>query len=461
MRPGSHASGRLGYNRARMSRDGKSGVRVFARSVSWRDFFTVAVPVGLVVVAAIWLAVRLVHQAPPTFIRMLSGPDGSSYRTMAERYQKIIEKHGVKVVLVPSLGALDNLHRLVDRHTAVDVGFVQGGLAEDADITGLESLGTVLTQPMTIYYRGAETIDRLSQLRGKRVAIGPEGSGTRALALKMLKANDLDAAALTTTPAAGEEAVRALAAGELDAGFFMGDSVTPKVLRSLREAAGVRLMSFRQADGYVRRLKFLRRLTLPEGAMDLGKDYPPETVELVGPAVELVARADLHPALSDLLISAAREVHGGAGMYRAAGEYPAPLAHEFPISDDAERYYKSGGQFLYKTLPFWLASLVDRVLVVVLPLLVIVVPATRVAPSLYRWRVRSRIYRWYGALMAIEREMKADRTHARGAEIAKHLDEIERAVTELRTPPSFGDQLYVLRDHVASVRRRLAGAPAA
>jgi hypothetical protein len=236
----------------------------------------------------------------------------------------------------------------------------------------------------------------------------------------------------------------------------MGDSTAPKLAKTLREQPGVRLMSFRQADGYTRRLKFLSRLVLPEGAMDLGKNFPPETMYLVGPAVELVARQDLHPALSDLLISAAKEIHGPPGMYRAAGEYPAPREHEYPISDDAERYYKSGGKFLYKNLPFWLASLLDRVLVVILPLLVIVVPATRIAPSLYRWRVRSRIYRWYGALMSIEREMmRGDRTPETRARIGKRIDEIEHAVDELKTPLSFADQLYVLRDHVASVRRRL------
>jgi hypothetical protein len=143
-------------------------------------------------------------------------------------------------------------------------------------------------------------------------------------------------------------------------------------------------------------------------------------------------------------------------MYRKAGEFPAPLEHDFPISADAERYYKSGGQFLYKRLPFWLASLVDRVLVVVLPLLVIVVPATRAAPSLYRWRVRSRIYRWYGALMSIEREMTLARTEEDRQAIARKLDEIQHAVDEIKTPLSFADQLYVLRDHVAMVRRRLS-----
>jgi TRAP transporter TAXI family solute receptor len=429
------------------------------RSISWRDLLTVIAPIALVIFAAFWIAMRFMHAAPPKVIRLVTGPDGSNYRNTGEKYKKIIEGHGVKVDLVRSAGGLDNLKQLADRKSTVDVGFVQGGLAdglEGVDLSKLVSLGTIMTQPVTVYYKLPDVVQRLTELRGKRVAIGPEGSGTRALALKLFKANDMDDKALTLSPLAAEDAAQALTAGEIDACFLMGDSTAPKVARGLREAPGVRLMSFRQADGFVRRLKFLSRLTLPEGAMDLGKNYPPENVQLVGPAVELVARNDLHPALSDLLISAAKEIHGGPGMYRAAGEYPAPREHEFPISDDAERYYKSGGQFLYKKLPFWLASLLDRVLVVILPLLVVVVPATRLAPSLYRWRVRSRIYRWYGALMAIEREIiSGERTPEARARIAKRLDEIEHAVEEMKTPLSFADQLYVLRDHVASVRRRL------
>jgi hypothetical protein len=172
--------------------------------------------------------------------------------------------------------------------------------------------------------------------------------------------------------------------GKVDAVFLMGDSATPKVIASLRAEPSVSLMSFRQAAGYARRPRFLTRLTLPEGAMDLAHDYPPKSTELVGPTVELVARDGLHPALSDLLISAAREVHGGAGLFRDAGEFPSPLARDFPISKDAERYYKSGVQFLYKRLPFWLASLIDRLVVVIVPLLVILVPATRIGPPTRR-----------------------------------------------------------------------------
>jgi NMT1 family protein len=425
------------------------------REISWRDGLTIGVPVVLIIVAALAFTSRLVQTAPPSHIRMISGSTGSSYRTLAERYKKIIEAHGVKVDVVPSEGAFDNLERLADPKADVDVGFVQGGLTDGVDISHLVSLGTVFTQPLMVYYRLPQPIDRLTELRGKRIAIGAEGSGTHALALKLLKANDMDEKTATLVPDHGEDAARALVQGKIDAAFLMGDSATPEVMRGLREAPGVRLMSFHQAEGYVRRLKFLSHMTLPEGAMDLGKNYPSEDVSLIGPAVELVARRTIHPAVSDLLISAAREIHSGPGMYRKAGEFPAPLEHDFPVSNDAERYYKTGGQLLYKALPFWLASLVDRVLVVVLPLLVIILPMSRAVPTIYRWRVRSRIYRWYGALMAIEREMMRARTDDERRDIARRLDDIQHAVAELKTPLSFADQLYVLRDHVAHVRGRL------
>jgi hypothetical protein len=332
---------------------------------------------------------------------------------------------------------------------------VQGGLTEGRELPHLVSLGSVYPQPLMVYVRSAEPIEMLSQLKGKRLAVGPEGSGARVLTLKLLKANEIDGPPTVLVDLTGDEAAKELLAGTIDAAFVMGDSATPSVMKSLRGLPDIQLASFRQADGYLRKFRFLSKLTLPEGAMDLAKNYPPRTLSLIGPTVELVARDDLHPALSDLLIRAAREIHGSPGLYRNAGEYPAPLARDFPISADAERYYKSGEQFLYKRLPFWLASLVDRLLVVVLPLLVVIVPATRLAPAIYRWRIRSRIYRWYGALMAIEREMRGVQTPEQKERVHARLDEISRAVTDLRTPPSFADQLYVLRDHVAAVRRRL------
>jgi hypothetical protein len=429
-----------------------------AGAVSWHDLLVVALPVLVIAVAVIWVAVTLVRPAPPNTIRMLGGAEGSSYRTNAQRYKDIIDRYGVKVQIVPSKGSLDNLQRLADPAFPADVGFVQSGLTDGVNISNLVSLGSVLAQPLMVYYRNPEPIERLSQLREKRLAVGPDGSGTRALALALLKGNGIDGPPTVLLTLGGQEAAAALTLGTVDAVFLMGDSASPEVMRSLRDTKGVALMNFRQAAGYVRRFRFLTRLTLPEGAIDLGKNFPPATYDLVGPTVELVARKDLHPALSDLLISAAREVHGGPGLFRDSGVYPNPQERDFPISDDAERYYKSGSQFLYRRLPFWLASLLYRMVVLIVPLLVLLVPASKVAPLLYRWRVRSRVYRWYGALMAIERDMAADATPEALAQLHKRLDEIEEAVNQIKTPLSSADQLYVLRDHIGMVRQRLDGA---
>ena len=245
------------------------------------------------------------------------------------------------------------------------MGFVQGGLAGEDEPPHLVSLGTVFVQPMMLYARGNEPIEMLAQLKGKRMAIGPAGSGTRALAQKILKANEMDTPP-TTTVDLGRRGGRA-GADRRDRGRRIphgrlrhaeGDAQPAR-------AAGIELMSFRQADGYLRKFRFLSKLNAARGRDGSGQELAATHVTLMGPSVELVAREDLHPALSDLLISAAREIHSRPGLFRAAGEYPAPLARDFPISDDAERYYKSGGQFLYKRLPFWLASLVDRLLVLI------------------------------------------------------------------------------------------------
>ncbi len=422
--------------------------------LSWRGILYLWLPLLALLVCGMIISQKLIHPAPTT-IRLLSGPEDSSYRHHAEKYKNIIERFGVKVIVLPSHGALDNLEQLANPKVNADVAFVQGGLTDGVDTSHLFSLGSVFAQPLMVYYHKSEPVEVLSQLKGKRLAIGPEGSGARSLALKLLKANDMDGPPTVLLDLVGEEAANELIAGKIDAAFMMGDSATPAIMRKLRKIDDIEIANFRQADGYLRKFRFLSKLTLPEGAYDLGKDEPPKTLSLVGPTVELVARNNLHPALSDLLIGAAREVHGGPGLFRNAGEYPAPLARDFPISPDAERYYKSGAQFLYKKLPFWLANLLDRLVVIIVPLLVILIPATKVVPTGYRWLMRSRIYKWYGALMTIERAMLAPPTAEEKVILLRRFEAIEKAVNELKTPPSFGDQLYVLRDHVRLVRERL------
>jgi TRAP-type uncharacterized transport system substrate-binding protein len=427
--------------------------------VSWRDLALILGPFLLLVLVALWFASRFVHPAPPDTITITSGPEGSSFASTAQRYQKILARQGVKLNIVPSQGSLDNLKRLADPKQKVDIGFVQGGLGGQVDASELYSLGSIFYTPVYVFYRSPKAIARLSELSGRRISVSREGSGTFVLATALLRANGIDGKDATKLfNLEGTAAEDALQAKEVDAAFLMGDSAAFANIRELIRTDGVRLFDFTQADAYTRRFRYLTKLDLPAGAFDLGKNLPPQPQTIVSPTVEIIARADLHPALSDMLIEAAREVHGRSNLFQKAGEFPAPLEHEYRISDDAARYYKTGKTFAYRHLPFWVASLVDRIIVVLVPLIVILIPAFKLVPWAYRWRLSQRIYRRYGELMALERAAFSQTTPAQRADLLKRLDQIEGRVIGLKLPGSFADQVYLLRQHITFVRTRLTQA---
>lgn len=425
--------------------------------VSWRDLVATLAPVLLASSIAIAVAFYFVQPAPPSTITISSGPDKSIFRSVAEKYRAILARNGIKLEILPSDGSLDNLRRLTDANAHVDVGFVQGGVATGSDIGNVVSLGSVFYEPLAIVYRNPRPLQRLSELSGKRIAIGPEGSGTRFLALALLKANEIQPHGSTRlVDFAGVPAVEALLKHQIDAVFLMGDSAAPATIRQVLHTKGIRLFDFPQADAYLRRFRYLSKLEFPPGSFDLGTNLPPTPTVMLAPTVELVARAGLHPALSDLLIETAKEVHGRATLLQRAGEFPAPLEHEYPISDDAARYYKSGKSFAYRHLPFWLASLTDRILVMLVPIIIVLIPGLRLVPTLYGWRIRMRIYRRYGELMALERSALAPVLPKNRAALLARLNEIERSIITGKIPGSFANETYVLRQHIKFVRERLS-----
>jgi hypothetical protein len=285
--------------------------------------------------------------------------------------------------------------------------------------------------------------------------VGPEGSGTRVLALALLKANGVEPGGATTLLDLDNELVGdALENGEIDAAFLMGDSASPRVIRSIIQRPGVHVLQLSQLDAYLRKFQNLDRLVIPMGAYDLAKNLPATDLALVASSVELVARADLHPAISDLLLETMREVHSRPFLLQRAGEFPAPREHDLPLSADARRYYESGKRWLYRMMPFWAASLADRFLVVLVPLVLLLVPVFRLVPTAYRWRIRLRIYRVYAALLELERDVLSHATQERAGLLAR-LDAIERRAEALKVPLAFADQFYVLREHILLVRQRL------
>ena len=398
----------------------------------------------------IWLS------APPRTITITTGPEGSSFQRYAESYQKELADDGLTLRILPSDGSLDNLKRLQAQDSGVDIGFVQGGLVGENRPPGLVSLGSVAVQPLWVFYRGESRITRLSELAGKRIGIGMPGSGTHALATALLQANGITGAPSTLVEQRAETAASDLLAKKLDAIFLMGEAAPIATLRTLIRTPDLQLFNFVQADAYVRRHSYLNKIILPQGSIDFGLNLPNHDVALVGPAIELVAKKGLNSAVSDILLEVAKKTHDRSGLLSRRGEFPAPLEREFELSDDALRYYKSGLGFTYRHIPsFWLASLVNRLLVVIVPLLLVLIPMFRLLPIAYRWSVQLRIYRCYRPLLRLEREAQDPQSNEDGRLLQARLDQIEKEVNTLKVPASFAYQFYALRGHVAFVRNRL------
>ena len=429
-------------------------------AVSWWEIAQTVGPLLLLCAVLVWATLHFVASAPPRTITMSAGPKGSTFEANAERYKKILARNGVTLKILESEGSIDNLHRLADPKSKVDIALVVSGLTVPEDTSNLESLGSLFYQPLTIFYRNSKQITRLSELQGHSIAIGPEGSATRFIALALLKANEIEPGGPTKLlDLEGEDARKALLRKEAEAIFLTGDSSPPATIRELLHADGVRLFDFDQANAYVRRFPYLNKLEVPAGAFDLGENLPPADINLMAPAVELVAHSNLHPAICDLLIEAAREVHNHASLLQQAGQFPTAAMHAFPINAEASRYYKSGDKsFAYRYLPFWLASLLNRAVVVLVPIFVVVIPSLKYLPQLYRWRFASTIHKRYGELMALEREALRPMSDERRSELLEKLREIEKAVIRRRIPGSQAEQLYLLRQHIGFVRENLTRA---
>ena len=419
-------------------------------------YLSILLAIALAVTTGVFAFIRV---AAPNTLTITSGPVGSSFNRNAEKYKKILAREGVTLHILLSDGSTENLKRLNSPLSNVDIGFVLGGEVKDAKVNTLMTLGSVNYQPLLIFYQGKER-RLLSEFQGAKLDIGAPGSGTRTLALELLKANGIEPTGESSfIEVDAKDPEKELKGNALDAIFLMGDSASSELLRTLLRSPEIHLFDVRQADAYMRRIGYLSKLVLPKGSLDLGKNLPAEDLNLIAPTVELIARDSLHPALSDLLLEAAREVHSGPGLFRKRGEFPVPLEHEFRLSPDAVRYYATGKSFLYRTFPFWLASLIARALAVLVPLALLIIPGVKIAPAIYRWRMESRIHRWYKVLLDLERDVFVSKTPQSCVELLRQLDDIEANVNRIVVPASFGDMFYGLRGHVDFVRHRLMTEP--
>jgi TRAP transporter TAXI family solute receptor len=442
--------------------------KAFARRATLREWLLLGLPAMLVILAAFWITLRFVQPAPPRTLTMSTGAADGAYHRFALQYREILAREGVTLELKPSAGSVENLARLKDDAGDVDVAFVQSGLgmltltplAQPPEEIRLFSLANLFQEPVWIFHRRAVPLARLTDLAGLRVAIGPPGSGTRKVTLDLLGAHGIDEKTGRLSALGGSAAMDALLEGSIDAAVLIAAPEAPVVRRALA-APALRLANLDNALAVSRRFPYLKPVTLARGVFDLRNDMPERDIQLVATQANLVIREDLHPALAYLLLEAAVEIHGTPGLFHLPGEYPTALATDWPLAEEARRYFRTGRPFLQRYLPFWLANFVERMLVLLVPVIAVVVPLFKWLPSLFAWRQRSKINRWYGELKFLERD--AARRAFAADELARTLDRLDRMeqdAARLSIPLAFVDRVYTLREHIHYVRARLL-APAA
>jgi TRAP-type uncharacterized transport system substrate-binding protein len=440
--------------------------------LSFRDLFATGGPFIVLAIALLALAYWVLDPNPPKKVVLATGTEQGAYAEFGTRYAQILKTYGITVELRPTQGAAENLRLLRDEKSGVDIAFVQGGAGEhlrkeansvnagddEDDQSGLVSLGSLFYEPIWLFYRidsaqrllKSPALTSLSQLPGWRLNIGAKGSGAPNLISKLIAANRIDLKTLTLVRKAQTPATVDLLAGDIDAVVF-ASAPESLMVQMLLQTPGIALYDFAQADAYSRRFPFLTPVTLPRGVVDLANDVPPQDVRLLAPTATLVARTDTHPALLQLLMQAAQQVHGGAGWFQHKGDFPKAVGTEQPLAKEAQRFYVNGVPVLQRYLPFWLANLLERMWPVLVTIVAILIPLSRTLPPLYQFRIRSRIFRWYAQLREVE-EAVGKRP---AAELLDNLKVIEAHVEHVTVPLSYADELYSLRSHIQMVGNRL------
>jgi len=417
-----------------------------------------------IIAAGLWMAIVALRPLPPRTITMVTGPEGGAFYEMGKHYQELLSHQGIKLELLPTGGAMENLARLRDPLSRVDVGLLQGGITNEKESPTLVSLGAVFYEPLWFFYRsairrGGANVnlikgEGLEYLRGRKISIGPEGSGTKVLVLKLFARNGIDESFAQLLSLSHKEAGEKLLKGDVDVAFMMTGWDSPIVQRLISDE-NIELATFPRADAYIALYPFLNKLIVPAGVGDLKKNLPPKDVILFAPKASLVVRKDLHPAIQYLLLDTAQQIHSQAGIFQKSGQFPAAESVDLPLSDYALRFYKSGRPYLQEHLPFWIAVLIERLTVLLLPLLAVIYPLFRFMPSLYALEIRWRINRLYGELRFLEKELEAHGEGQSNDDLNKRLDELEVKASHFHVPLFYANLLYTLRMHITVVRKRL------
>jgi TRAP transporter TAXI family solute receptor len=427
-----------------------------------KDKWLITFPAVLLLCAGFYMAYSYVRPAPPDHFSIATGSENGAYTHYARQYAKYIEKQGIRLDIVTTDGSIENLSLLDheengednDKNNGVDVAFVQSGVADASDHPQLQGVASIYSEPMWIFLKKKSPIKLISELKGKRVGTGLKGSGSYPAAMTILKDNGISTDNTTITTEENAQLAKQLSAGKLDAVMLVAESRSPDIQQMLLNPA-MRLLNVLRAEAYDRRHPMFSKVILPRGAISPESDIPKQDINLISPVATLVINQDIHPALVSLLLQAVDSVHDEASLFDSADAFPSAKYLDFPIAQRAERYFKNGPPFLQRYMPFWAANLIDRLIILMLPLITLMIPLSKIVPPLYRWRVRSRIYSWYEQLLKIDHRTDFNMSDSSLQKNLIALDKMEQEVNDIEVPLSYADSKYNLRLHIKLVREKI------
>lgn len=424
-----------------------------ARPVRTGGILAIWGPGLLLVIAGFLITWSYIEPAPPSRVVLATGGPTGAYARFGAAFAPTFERDGIELVVEHTGGTVDNFGRLARGEAMAAI--VQGGVAlpEGIEPVELQGIAALYYEPIFVFHRGEGPAFRLDAIAGQKIAVGGAGSGTRAVAEQLL-----DMAGISQTierlPLGPADAAKALIEGTIDAAFIV-TSPDAAVIAELLAAPGVQLMRFKRATAYARRMAPLSPVVLGRGVVDLARDLPSEDVPLLAATAALVARSDLHDALPPLFVEAVRDVHGNGSLLAPPEAFPALQPIDFPVEASTRLAFESGRSFLYRVLPFWAASMVDRLKILLLPLLTLLIPLIRIAPPMYRWRIRSRIYRWYRVVRALDARIGEAAPDDPLTEEREMVAQMEDELRAIDVPLSYMEEFYHLRLHADLVRRQL------
>jgi TRAP-type uncharacterized transport system substrate-binding protein len=422
----------------------------------WQKFVYDAWPPLLLLFIALGFAILLAKPAPPKHVLMAVGK-GGSYNVLAQKYAEFFRKNGVKLELLPTHGAQENLARLKNRHDRVQIAFVQGGIVDPEDTSGILSLGSIDYEPMWFFHRSGldiKDVEDIHRALRLRISIGQEGSGTHVLAMRILKLNGVKATSnLLTMP--NHEGVEALQRGEIDA-VFLVDGFDSADVQALLKDPKISLANFRRAAAYSRLVPFIEKLEIPMGGFDLVRNFPSRDIQLIAATTNMLIDNRMHPAIQMLFMQAAQEINGKESYFSSRGEFPSFKDPIVPESKEAVHFHQKGPPFLTHYLPFWLAEFLDRTFFLLLPFFAFAYPILKVIPQ-YRFnRLKTRIDEVYGELKFFEQELSQSYDSARYDEYIQRIKAVEGKALRMKLPKDLASNYYSLRKDIDFVRNRLS-----